>query len=323
MRMVNPCSAVFDAAGNLIGGNVQCECERMLTVNDRPSLMTHPPAAYELAKRYRRSLSQRYAYLSREFKDDGAKTRLRSFHALLETGCPAVNMNLGGVIRFLETGILLNMYEVVAMEIGKSSGREFVTALKKRLKTWYRPRRIFDRLLKFTHDTHYASLNLGSGGPDYGEFCVKFGPDTPLEFATCFMGDPLRYIFDSDGERVLENSDIFRRFATNGDRSQLAAVHCRTLLEKNRIIDRHSLIKVFDDRDSLLELHIHADLRRENVMQIAIQPDYYAKLCRKCIELESLSGRARQAETFTDARRLKRFFELVQNYGIVFFAESN
>ena len=94
------------------------------------------------------------------------------------------------------------MYEAVALKIGKSKGKEFHDAMKKKLGSWYRPRRRFDRLLKFTHKTHYAALNLGSGGPDYGEFCVKFGPSTPLEFTTCFAGDPLRLIFDDDGNEL-------------------------------------------------------------------------------------------------------------------------
>lgn len=66
--------------------------------------MPTPPASYVLAEKHRLGLRRRYRNFARTLSDDGAKTRLRTFRALLEAGCPAVNMNLSGCIRFLETG---------------------------------------------------------------------------------------------------------------------------------------------------------------------------------------------------------------------------
>jgi len=225
-------------------------------------------------------------------------------------GCPAINMTLPGCIRFLESGCWLNIYEVIALQVGERQGPEFLRVLRDKLGPWYEPRMDFEQLLKFRRDTHYAALNLGGTGPDYGECCVRFGPNAPIRFSTSFAGDPLQVAFDEDGNRILSDSEVLERFSVFEDRVALAAVTNPTFLDSTPIIDRDALIRMLDDRETLIEVHLHGAVRREHAAEIAIQPDYYLSLARRCLEYEDAPPHARTAKKFSKVRVLKRLLQL-------------
>ncbi len=179
--------------------------------------MAAPPRSYVLAKNTRDELLRRYACVATSLSGDGVKTRLGTFESLMMNGCPAINMTLPGCVRFLESGRWLNIYEVVALQVKARQGPAFERVLRRKLGIWYTPPKDFEKLLKFRRDTHYAALNLGGGGPDYGECCVRLGTTAPLQFSTTFAGDPLRVAIDEKCKRVLScrrDSPHILRFGT-------------------------------------------------------------------------------------------------------------
>jgi hypothetical protein len=278
--------------------------------------MGKEPRAYALAEARRAELIRKYNALLSSLSGDGVATRLRTFESLLAGGSPAINMTLPGCIRFLETGKWLNVYEVVALKVGKRDGPEFVREVRKKLGEWHLPRMEFERLLKFRKDTHYAALNLGGTGPDYGECCVRFGPTAPLRYSTIFAGDPLRVIYDDQGNQVLSDEEILGRFSVYELRVALAAITNPIYLARQRVIDRQGLMRMLDDRETLIEVHLHGAVRRDHATEIAIQPDFFMSLGRRCLEYEDAPTHARAAKKYSRVRALKRLLQLTDSYGL-------
>ncbi len=171
-------------------------------------------------------------------------------------------MTIPGCIRFLETGQWLNVYESVALKIGVSHGPEFDDALREKLGVWHGPRTTLDRLMGFRKDTHYAALNIGRMRTSDGKCCVRFGPATPLVFATCFAGDTLQVVFDENAVFVLSRDEILEQFSTYAHGVALSTVYHQRLLANATIIDKDMLVEMLDDRETLIEVHIHGSVRR-------------------------------------------------------------
>lgn len=284
--------------------------------------MAAQPKSYTLAQTKRSALVRRYTKVVASLVGDGVKSRLKTFESMLKNGCPAINMTLPGCIRFLESGHWLNVHEVVALNVKASQGPDFDRELQRILGPWYKPRIDFERLLEFRRDTHYSALNLGGAGPDYGECCVRFGSSAPLEFSTIFAGDPLRVAFDDDGNRILSDDDVLARFAIYCDRAALAAVANPAFLDSMPIIDRDSLIRMLDDRETLIEVHLHGSVRREHATEIAIQRDFFLSVGRRCLEYEEASRHEREAKKFSKVRAFKRLLQLTDWYGLKLLGET-
>lgn len=278
--------------------------------------MPKEPRPYKLAATALPDLLRKYNHVQSTLSGDGALTRLKTFEDLIQRGCPSINMTIPGCIRFLESGRWLNVYEAVALKVGVSYGSAFESALREKLGVWYEPRTTLDRLMGFRKDTHYAALNIGGCGPDYGECCVRFGTSAPLVFATCFAGDTLQVVFDENAAPVLSREEILGRFSTYLHRATLAAVHHHRFLAQSAIIDKDVLVNMLDDRETLIEVHIHGAVRREHAVEIALRSESFSSLARRCIEYENAPTHAREAKQFTKVRLLKRLLQLTDRYGL-------
>jgi hypothetical protein len=180
----------------------------------------------------------------------------------------------------------------------------------------------FEKLLRFRRDTHYAALNLGGTGPDYGECCVRLNADTPLRFATSFAGDPLRVVFDDGGTAVLSDSGVLERFSTYTDRAELAAVAYPRFLTSMPVVAKTALAKMLDDRETIIEVHIHGTIRRKHVLEIAIQPDFFASLARRCLDYEDATVEARRAKLYDNVIIFKQLLKLTDLHQIRIQAEG-
>ncbi len=284
--------------------------------------MAAKPKPYTLALRMRSSLANRYKSFAASLAGDGVKSRLQTFESMLKDGRPAINMTLNGCIRFLESGSWLNIYEKIAIKVNAKKGPKFNRELRRALGEWYEQRIDFERLLKLRRDTHYSALNLGGAGPDYGECCVRFGSSVPLKFSTIFAGDPLRVAYDADGRRVLSSDEILARFAIYRDRAALAAVANENFLKSMPIIDRGKLIQMLDDRETLIEVHLHGSICRQHATEIAIQEEFFLKIGRRCLEYELAREHERASKKFSQVPALKRLLQLADLHGLKIRGET-
>jgi hypothetical protein len=237
---------------------------------------------------------------------DGASARLETFNAIIRGGIPAINMSIAGCVRFLETGQWLNIHEVVARELGHSREPEYSEALQEKLGEWYAPRNDLETLLRFRRDTHYAAVNIGGAGPDYGDCCVRLAGDLNLEVATTFAGDPLRVAFSDTGVRVMSDARVLRRFAPFDDRAELASVHNFDVIEHELVIDEQKLMQILENRETLIEIHIHGRVSRDHVCEIGIRSNYYDSLEKRCVDYEFASEKEKEAKRFQSVKAFKQ-----------------
>lgn len=274
------------------------------------------PSSYELALEQRPRHLAAYHALGRrvEGEGDGAAARLRTFEALIARARPAINMTLLGCIRFLESGRWLNVWEKVAIDLGTSRGPAYEAAVGSEMGGWLRPRATLERLLRFQRDTHYAALNLGGTGPSYGDWCVRFDHSGVLRFATSFAGDPLRWVFDEDGNQVLSDDDVLTRFACHDERVALAARHNEHLLLGNLLVDEDLMRTLLEDRETLIEVHIHGEVLAEHAVEIGVRKGVYDRLARLALDEEAAEPRARAAKRFRHAALFRRLLRLVDDH---------
>lgn len=278
--------------------------------------MPKQPHPFDIACTQSSSLQQKYDLVLSTTSNPGDATRLRTFEAVIQQGCPAINMTLAGCIRFLESGKWLSIYEAIALEVGGANGSKFEKALREKLGDWYQPRTEFDRVLGFRTDTHYAALNIGGCGPDYGECCVRFGRMPRLRVATCFVGDPLQVVFDEDGVQLLSRDEVLDRFSAYLHRTKLATVHIYHKLPTCIPVNLDALIEMLDDRRTLIEVQIHGAVRREHAVEIALRSEFFDELARCCVDFEGVPDRDKMAKQFARVRLLKRLLKLTDQYGL-------
>jgi hypothetical protein len=272
-------------------------------------------AAYVLAAEQRRHHQTAYDAFKHRVTTSGAgaATRLRTFESLLGRAKPAINMTLPACVRFLETGVWLNVYEKVAIDLGVPSGPDFDNAVREKLGQWYAPRQALERLLRFQSDTRYAALNLGGPGPDYGDWCVRLAQPAIVQFATVFAGDPLRWVFDEHHKQVLSDTDVLHRFATHDDRTALAANHSGQMLFAELILNETTMRTLLEDRETLVEVHIHGKVTPNDVDEIAVRKSVFDKLSRLSLDYEDASVGARTAKRFANVAPFKRLLQLLDN----------
>src|ERR1700760_4342990 len=109
------------------------------------------PAPYERALSGRDRLWSRFEESRERLERSGRGNALRGFRAILSRGRAAINMPIPKLVRFLEEGGYLNVYEFVARETGLA-GEDLDKAVETRLRDLGPLRRRLDRLFQFQSD---------------------------------------------------------------------------------------------------------------------------------------------------------------------------
>jgi hypothetical protein len=234
---------------------------------------------YTRALARRGSLLARFDETSRNLIASGCEDVLLSFTALLSRGVAAVNMSIPNLLRFLEEGRYLNIYEFVRRET-RLHGRALEEEVQRRLKGLGPARLKIDRLFGFRRDTHYASLNLGGPGPQrYGPCCVVFDLRHWAPFHTCFAGDSIRACFDGAGRQVLEDREILEHLGIGEDAGRLAVIRHREFLARQRFcVDPAEVRDIVEAQDSLLEIHLHGSVTRDHIQEVRLSRTEYHHL---------------------------------------------
>lgn len=229
-------------------------------------LIVRTPPAYKLAAARRRNFRKSYSELQTRLKHDGCGAQLIEFVSFVKSGQASINMSVASCVRFLETGVWLNVFEAIRKETG-ATGKLLEAKVRRRLRYWYVRRRAIERLLCFQRDTHYSALNLGGPGASrYGPCCVLLRTTHEHKFATAFAGDSLRALFDASGKRVLNDDEGLSLFSVRDDASRLAAIRCRHEIAASRPgVDPLRLRGLLENSDSLIEIHLHGPVRRAHI----------------------------------------------------------
>jgi hypothetical protein len=286
--------------------------------------MTTRPAAYERALAGRDGLRTRFEESCERLKRNGRGNALRSFRAILSRGRAAINMPIPKLVRFLEEGGYLSVYEFVARETGLA-GDDLDRAVEERLRELGPLRREIDQLFRFQSDTHYASLNLGGAGARrYGRCCVVFDLRHWAPFHTCYAGDSLRACFQADKRPALSEDEILAGFAVGEDLDRLATIHWEPSLEEptqDLCFHPSEVRDMVEAEDSVLEIHLHGPVTRERIQEVSLARADYR-------HLRDLVRRARGRSLplpweFDEVDPFNRLVELLERFEIpLLMAES-
>lgn len=286
--------------------------------------MTTRPAAYERALSGRDHLRSRFEESCERLDKCGRGNTLRSFRAILSRGRAAVNMPIPKLVRFLEEGGYLNIYEFVARETGLT-GDDLDKAVEARLRDLGPLRRRLDRLFHFQSDTHYAALNLGGAGAlRYGRCCVVFDLRHWAPFHTCYAGDSIRSCFLPDRSPALSEAEILARFATGEDLDRLAVVHWEKSLDdptREPCLQPSEVRDIVEAEDSILEIHLHGPVTRDRIQEVLLSRNDYRHL-RDLVQ--RAEGRSLPLPwEFDEAEPFQRMLELLERFEIpLVLAES-
>jgi hypothetical protein len=243
--------------------------------------MTQTPAPYRRALAGRDRLRNRFEKSCEQLKHCGRGSALRSFRAILSRGRAAINMPIPKLVRFLEEGGYLNIYELVARETGLT-GEDLDNAVEARLRDLGPLRRRIDRLFHFQPDTHYAALNLGGAGAlRYGRCCVVFDLRHWAPFHTCYAGDSIRSCFLADRRPAFPEEEVLARFGIGEDLDRIATVHWEaSLAEPTRdpCFQPGEVRAIVEAEDSILEIHLHGPVTRDRVQEVLMLRNDYRHL---------------------------------------------
>ncbi|MEM7307989.1 MAG: hypothetical protein AAF682_15025 [Planctomycetota bacterium] len=282
-------------------------------------MSSSPPIPFQLAKSQWPAQHKAHAKVEEVLGKNGGATLLRTFEDILVGGRAAINMSLARCVDFLETGRWLNVYEKLASKPGGCVRSEFDRQLREALDEWYGPRLEIERLLQFQSDTHYTALNVGGSGPDYGACCVRLGPVREIDFATVFAGDPLRVVFDRDGQRVLTDEEALERFGTRENLNALAVVYNEGALRGAKILDEGAAREVLENRDTPMQIHVHGVVSRDDVTELLLQRTYFDKLMADVRLYDKAGPTDRRAKTFDKVEAFLRLLGLVDELpGVTF-----
>jgi hypothetical protein len=231
------------------------------------------PTAYERAFSGRDGLRNRFEESCERLHRSGRSNALRSFRAILSRGRAAINMPIPKLVRFLEEGGYLSVYEVVARETGLT-GDDLGKAVQERLREFGTLRRQVDQTFHFQPDTHYASFNLGGAGAHrYGRCCVVFDLRHWAPFYTCYAGDSIRACFQADASPALSEAEILAGFAIGEDLDRLATIHWEPSLEdptQGPCFHPSEVRDMVEAEDSILEIHLHGPVTRDRVQEVLL-----------------------------------------------------
>ena len=188
-------------------------------------------------------------------------------------------MPIPKLVRFIEEGGYLSIYEFVAQETGLT-GEELVRAVSDRLKEFGPVRLKLDRLFGFQHDSHYASLNLGGAGTRrYGCCCVVFNLRHWAPLYTCYAGDSVRACCHADKTPALTEEEILAEFAIGEDLERLATVRWEPSLQdltQGPYFGPSEIRHIIEAADSLLEIHLHGPVTRDRIEEVRLtRADYH------------------------------------------------
>ncbi|MFY9825106.1 MAG: hypothetical protein WAM82_27255 [Thermoanaerobaculia bacterium] len=249
------------------------------------------PAAYTRALALGPGIEGRFETACGRLRSASCNGALRSFRSILARGKAAINMPLPKLVRFVEEGSYLNIYELVARETGLA-GEELERAVSERLKDFGPLRLKLDRLFCFELETHYASFNLGGAGARrYGSCCVIFDLAHWAPYHTCFAGDSIRACCNSGREPLLTDEEILSSFGTGADLDRLAAIRYERFLERHaHTLDPGEVRDILEADDSLFEIHVHGPVTRDLVQEVRLSRADYHHLCDLAERARGLSG---------------------------------
>jgi hypothetical protein len=243
--------------------------------------MTTRSTAYERALAGQDGLRERFEKSRERLERSGRGNAQRSFRAILSRGRAAINMPIPKLVRFLEEGGYLNVYEFVARETGLA-GEDLAREVRARLQGFGPLRRRIDETFQFQPDTHYAALNLGGAGARrYGRCCVVFDLRHWAPFHTCYAGDSIRACFQADKTPALSEEEILAGLAVGGDLDRLATIHWETFLaEPTQAPCFHpsEVRDLVEAEDSVLEVHLHGPVTRDRVQEVLLPRSDYRHL---------------------------------------------
>jgi hypothetical protein len=255
--------------------------------------MSTLPTAYTRAAAGRHALLSRFETCRERLKRNGRSKALRSFQAILARGTAAINMPIPKLVRFIEGGEYLSIYEFVAKETGLT-GEDLERAVSDRLREFGPVRLKLDRLFGFQHDSHYASLNLGGAGARrYGCCCVVFDLRHWAPFHTCYAGDSVRACCHEDKTPALTDEEILAEFAIGEDLERLATVRWEPSLQdlaQGPYFDNSEVRHIVEAADSLLEIHLHGPVTRDRIEEVRLAKADYRHLRDLVRRAEGRSG---------------------------------
>lgn len=238
-----------------------------------------PPAAHVRAASGRDRLLERFGVAEERLRREGRGSALRSFRTVVARGRVAINMPIPKLVRVVEEGAYLNIYEFVARDTGLS-GADLEREVGERLGEFGPLRLELDRLFHFEHDTHYAALNLGGAGAlRYGCCCVVFDLRHWAPFHTCFAGDSIRTCCTRDKKKIVDDEVILLSFAIGEDAERLAVIQQERFLGRpEHCVDPLDLRSLLEADDSLIEIHLHGSVTRDRIQEIRLSRADYRRL---------------------------------------------
>jgi hypothetical protein len=190
-------------------------------------------------------------------------------------------MPIPKLVRFLEEGAYLSVYEFVARET-KLSGEDLSRAVQERLREFGPLRRQLDQAFHFQPDTHYASFNLGGAGAHrYGRCCAVFDLRHWAPFHTCYAGDSIRACFHADKSPALSEAEILAGFAIGEDLDRLATIRWEPSLEdptQGPCFHPSEVRDMVEAEDSILEIHLHGPVTRDRIQEVLLTRGDYRHL---------------------------------------------
>jgi hypothetical protein len=248
--------------------------------------------ALRLALSRRRALADRAREASEKLLAAGHGNVLRGFNSILVEGKASINMSMAKLIRLLDTGQWLNIYEAITQETGLK-GKELEREIILRLKEFGPPRVEIDRLFHFPRSVHYASLNLGGPGPwaRYEICCVVLDLDHWAPQYTCFSGDTLRAGFDQKGNLAVAKESLLERFAAGEDLGRLALIQHEAFLGKHSFcLDLGRVRRLLEGEDTMIELHLFGKVNRDQIREVRLPQAPYERLCELVRQLDRNPG---------------------------------
>ena len=270
--------------------------------------MTEIHRAYSLALSRRSSLLKRHRKAANNLARSGRSLCLHGFESVIKHARVSINMSMGKLVRFLEHGEWLNIYEAVAVMTG-SSGVERDRIVRSRLHRFDEARMSIETFLGFSSDVHYGALNLGGAG-DYskhGVCCVVFPLKGSWSHVTCFLGDSIRSCFPRASGKILDEEEILKRFGIGKDFWRFAIIDSESFLSCScECIDPAEIRDIYESTAMAVEFHLHGKVTAAEVIEVRIPRSWY----RMILHLEKRYGTT--TESPVEEADTVRHFQLIK-----------
>ena len=128
-------------------------------------------------------------------------------------------------------------------------------------------------------------------------------------------------VFDAQQKGQVPDADILSRYSTREDLVPLAAVHNPETVDCSGILDREDLIRLLEDRESLVEIHIHGPVKRDHIHTIAMQKERFVSLAKRTLDYERASAAQQRTQQYDKVRAYKRLLELRDQHDVLLVVE--